>query len=101
MVGCELLYSVKLSRLWSLQVDAVQQKLLGQQQHLHSQAKEERSRLQQQVQCAHLCMKHEPVMSMFCKQDDQHLDNPQGVLVMMTCLTSLFFFSFFFSQHPQ
>jgi len=31
-------------------VDAVQRKLSAQQQHLHAQAKEERNRLQQQVQ---------------------------------------------------
>ncbi len=34
----------------ALQVDAVQRKLSAQQQHLHVQAKEERNRLQQQVQ---------------------------------------------------
>lgn len=34
----------------ALQVDAVQRKLSAQQQHLHAQAKEERNRLQQQVQ---------------------------------------------------
>lgn len=36
----------------ALQVDAVQRKLSAQQQHLHAQAKEERNRLQQQVQAA-------------------------------------------------